>query len=449
MFKIGDIVRGIKNTRYAITNERMLEAKILNIYESTNEVVVEILKHEDKHNVGESFTIKKDMIELINNENKKENEIIVDDIYRVLDNTETRKADIKERITYNEKEVKRAWNEIASRKNALIDLKRDLEILQSIDVGETKKKVKMHIDNILSLPQVKKLDTYGSELHIYTNQIDFYDTQGNKFKGNHYKIEMNVRTGALRFETPYAESNLHLSYWNEEREISPHPHIGEPGEYCLGNAGDLLCEYISEQDLFNSVLVVIAFLEQCNEEDYAGKWVSEWTCIDEEGNEIDNPYDRMGNACCICDERMSEDNTYYCYECGETMCWSCSNSLGDGEYLCDSCRDESYTRCDVCDNLYKNEEVNECVSCGEYVCENCEVCAGDEVCCSESCREDMFTFCEGCDEYINNGDMKECLHCGKELCKDCMEQRNGDWFCNEDCAKEWLEGVREEALNEC
>ena len=437
MFKIGDIVRGLKNEEYGITNEEMLKAKILNVYEDVKKVKVEILEHKESYYRGHTYTIEWKVLELINNENKKENETIVDDIYRVLDNTGARKADLIERISYNEREVKKAWREIALRRNDLTNLKRDLEMLQTINIEETKNKVKTHIDNILSLPQVKKLDTYGSDLYIYTNRIDFYDTQGNKFRGNHYKIEMNIKTGALRFETPYAESNLHYSYWDEGDEISPHPHIGRPGEYCLGNAGDLLCEYISEQDLFNSVLVVIAFLEQCNEEDYAGKWVSEWTCIDEEGNEIENPYDKHRNMCSICDERLTEDETYYCYECDAPICDEHAWSIGDGDYVCESCADEYYTRCSICDVLHRNEDVTECADCGDYVCNNCERWAGEDTFCSDHCRDEQYTFCNGCDEYKPNDDMVDCAYCEESYCISCMTKAHDKYFCDEECKANW------------
>ena len=436
MFKVGDIVRGLENAEYGITNDEMLKAKILNVYEDVKKVKVEVLEHKESYYEGHTYTIEWKVLELINNENKKENETIVNDIYRVLDDTESRKADLIERISYNEREVKKAWREIALRRNDLIELKRDLEILQTIDIESAKNKVKTHIDNILSLPQVKKLDMYSSDLHIYTNQIDFYDTQGNKFRGNHYKIEMNIRTGALRFETPYAESNLHYSYWDENNEISPHPHIGRPGEYCLGNAGDLLCEYISEQDLFNSVLVVIAFLEQCNEEDYAGKWVREWTCIDEEGNEIENPYKKIVNTCTCCEAELDNDNTLICYECGETMCDSCYYDYGD-EVICDHCRDEHYTRCDVCEDLYKNEDVTECAECGEYVCGDCERWAGDDTFCSDHCRDEQYTFCDRCDEYKPNDDMVDCEYCGDSYCISCMTKAHDKHFCDEECQANW------------
>ena len=44
MFKVGDIVRGLKNEEYGITNDEMLKAKILNVYEDVKKVNVEIYK---------------------------------------------------------------------------------------------------------------------------------------------------------------------------------------------------------------------------------------------------------------------------------------------------------------------------------------------------------------------------------------------------------------------
>ena len=123
MFKVGDIVRGLKNEEYGITNDEMLKAKILNVYEDVKKVKVEVLEHKESYYKGHTYTIEWKVLELINNENKKENEAIIDDIYRVLDDTESRKADLIERISYNEREVKKTWREIALRRNDLISLK--------------------------------------------------------------------------------------------------------------------------------------------------------------------------------------------------------------------------------------------------------------------------------------------------------------------------------------
>ena len=49
MFKVGDIVRGLKNEEYGITNEEMLKAKILNVYEDVKKVKVEILEHKESY----------------------------------------------------------------------------------------------------------------------------------------------------------------------------------------------------------------------------------------------------------------------------------------------------------------------------------------------------------------------------------------------------------------
>ena len=106
MFKVGDIVRGLKNEEYGITNEEMLKAKILDVYEDLKKVKVRIIEHKESYYSGHTYTIEWKVLELINNENKKENETIVDDIYRVLDNTGARKADLIERISYNVREIK-------------------------------------------------------------------------------------------------------------------------------------------------------------------------------------------------------------------------------------------------------------------------------------------------------------------------------------------------------
>lgn len=49
-FKVGDIICGIANNGYSVTNEKMKKAEVLKIYDSSMQI--KILSHEDKEKIG-------------------------------------------------------------------------------------------------------------------------------------------------------------------------------------------------------------------------------------------------------------------------------------------------------------------------------------------------------------------------------------------------------------
>lgn len=374
-------------------------------------------------------------------------DFIVEGLINVVDGTEKEKEDCERKIASYTSRLNELWRAIAEAKTNITKMGVKLKALNKVNTKELKKNMEQQVNNIFELPQVKDLKVVDDELHILTNRIDFYDLKGNKFEGNEYDIHLNISTGALKFNT-FGDANLYISYWNKDEEMSPHPHIGEPEEYCLGNAGDLLCEYISEGNIFNSVLVVISFLEQCNESDWAGEWVGEWKCIDEDGNEIDNPHSKK-EKCYECGEAMNGDDVRVCSECSNVCCEDHSEWIEAYEmYICENCRDNCYVYCDVCGQYHKDDKVCKCEECGKFVCESCSVDKDDETYCSFECMEMNNFECGECREYVNNCDKCTCRYCGSDICYDCVLEEHNHHFCNNDCLNYWEE-ENMEVCSEC
>lgn len=60
VFKKGDIIKGIKNNDYGITNEKMIKAEVIKLYEDSNMMDVKIIEHIDESKVGETFIVLND-----------------------------------------------------------------------------------------------------------------------------------------------------------------------------------------------------------------------------------------------------------------------------------------------------------------------------------------------------------------------------------------------------
>lgn len=295
----------------------------------------------------------------------------------------------------------------------------------------------------------------GKVVEIKTDYIDIYDESGNKFKGNKYLLSFDFDDMTCYIEGLDEDYNR-KSYWTDH---DPHPHVnGDRGEACWGSAGSMLVENMNNYEIYASFIVVLNFLQQVNTGDPAGAYIRNWDCIDEEGNDVENPYDREYNTCCICDEELDEDNEFYCEDCGDHMCgdhayWIDNNS----KYVCERCYENDYNRCDNCDeNAHSNdmvwygnnvycddcysELIEACYECGEE-CRKTEMnLINDEWYCGD-CSEELFADCHECGEVVKKEDTFYCNECGGTYCTDCREEKE-EGIC-EDCYEEELEESEE------
>ena len=300
-----------------------------------------------------------------------------------------------------------------------------LEIKRLEQVNEDKVDFSSEVENILNHKYVEGMIVTGSKsFNIYTDYIDIYDEDGNRFRGNKYRLEFNFNDMECRIYG--IEDDLcRKSYWTKH---DPHPHVnGESGRACWGDAGSMLSMNMNEFELYASFIVVLNFLQQVNTSDPAGEYICNWDCIDDDNNDIENPYENVNFAkCTVCDEDLSEDEATYCDECGEYCCDSHAYWIDDNQwYVCEHCYDNYYGRCAHCEERFHEENLTEI--------------HGDTYC--EHCRDELFIQCDNCDEYEPNDRVFYCEGCGKHFCLDCEEEQDG--LCSE-CYEE-----REEEEDEC
>lgn len=275
----------------------------------------------------------------------------------------------------------------------------------------------------------------GKQIIVITDYIDIYDEEGNKFRGNKYKLFFDFGDMTCYIEGLDSDYNRE-SYWTEN---DPHPHVdGNSGEACWGSAGSMLVENMNNYELYASFIVVLNFLQQVNTSDPAGAYIRNWDCIDEEDNDIENPYDFYAR-CHICEEGMDEDNSFYCEDCGKHMCddhayWIDASNI----YVCECCFEEDYNVCDNCsERIYKdnaywhgndvycedcyNNRFDECCECGEAFEKDEMIKTNGEYYCSE-CHEELFVDCQDCGRTVDKDDTFYCNECGYTYCTNCAEE---------------------------
>ena len=300
-----------------------------------------------------------------------------------------------------------------------------LEIKRLEQVNEDKVDFSSEVENILNHKYVEGMIVTGNKsFNIYTDYIDIYDEDGNRFRGNKYRLEFNFNDMECRIYG--IEDDLcRKSYWTKH---DPHPHVnGDSGRACWGDAGSMLSMNMNEFELYASFIVVLNFLQQVNTNDPAGAYICNWDCIDDDNNDIENPYENVNFAkCTVCDEDLSEDEATYCDECGEYCCDSHAYWIDDNQwYVCEHCYDNYYGKCAHCEERFHEENLTEI--------------HGDTYC--EHCRDELFIQCDNCEEYEPNDRVFCCEGCGRNFCLDCEEEQDG--LCSE-CYEE-----REEEEDEC
>ena len=335
---------------------------------------------------------------------------LIDNQKRDIRNYETEIDDAKRHMDRYYKRIREAMIEI-KRLEAQLNIKDDYT---------------SEIQNILDHKYVEKIMVISDKIYeVYTDYIDIYDEEGNRFRGNKYRLRFDFSRMECRIYG--LESDLcRRSYWTK---YDPHPHVnGDSGRACWGDAGSMLSMNMNEFELYASFIVVLNFLQQVNTNDPAGAYICNWDCIDDDDNDLENPYEDVNFAKCnICEEDLTEDEAVYCDECGDYCCDSHSYWIDNNQwYVCEHCYDNYYGRCAHCEERFHNDDLTD-IGCETYC---------------ESCRDELFIQCDNCDEYEPNDEVFYCEGCGRYFCSDCEEEQDG--LCSE-CYEE----REEEENDEC
>jgi len=124
---------------------------------------------------------------------------------------------------------------------------------------------------------------------------------------------------------------------------------------------------------------------------------------------------------------MSKAETIYCYECGEELKdHDVTYEIGNGEFICESCRDNYYYCCDDCYELIHFDDTVAVDYNDRYVCRECA---------------DNYYMCDHCDNLfsdrhiaINTIQITLCDYCYSEYyftcagCGDVYHQDNGEYI---------------------
>ena len=453
MFNVGDKVRRIDGRQ-----GNMRTGDVATVKEILNSEWMLLHEFEEEHLIDRFELVEEHVAELPEEEKIK----------RVIDGlTEIQEATPMERIKELEYDIKAYENDIKRYREYMNNTwKRYKDAMSKVEILKACKP-KPIIEDIKALKEHKYVsDVFfkrvNKELIIITDYIDIFDEDDNKFKGNKYELTFNFNAMTCYIKGLDEDYNRE-SYWSDH---DPHPHVsGNTGEACWGNAGSMLTDSMNEFEIFASFIVVLNFLQQVNTSDAAGKYVRNWDCIDEDGNELDNPHSIETEICCVCDDEIERSDAFYCEDCQEHMCERHSVYIDYGDkYVCEGCYDGNYTYCDDCGDKisYDDEEYREFADTSYCSCcfskEHIECCECDEPILKENgtqidgsyycddCYDSYFIMCDECGETVRKEDIFYCNDCGNTYCNSCKDETIPG-LC-QDCDERQREEEEEEELAE-
>lgn len=444
-FEVGDIVRRIGGR-----SGGMVGGDTATVKEILNDEWMDLVEYPSEKHLIERFELverkEKAMEDKIKELNKAFNEITLKDNERNLERAKREEQEYLRDIKRYREYMNVAWN---SYKNAMNRVKVLSNEREGRDYTSDMEAILNHkyVTSAVARPTSKVIE-------IQTDYIDIYDEKGNKFKGNKYLLNFDFDDMTCYIEGLDEDYNR-KSYWTDQ---DPHPHVnGENGEACWGSAGSMLVENMNNYEIYASFIVVLNFLQQVNTDDPAGAYIRNWDCIDEGGNDLENPYDREYKVCHICDEELDEDNVFYCescenYICGDHVYWIDNDNM----YVCETCYENNYNSCDNCGDRAHNNDMTwygnnvYCDDCYYEIIATCHECGEeyrkdemsfiDDKWYCEDCYEELFVDCAECGDTVKKDDTFCCKECRYTYCTDCQEEKEG--MC-EDCYEEKLEESEE------
>lgn len=114
-------------------------------------------------------------------------------------------------------------------------------------------------------------------------------------------------------------------------------------------------------------------------------------------------------------EFYCEDCTVKCIECGEYILKDDAIEIYNGDYICESCRDDYYYTCEDCGEIHHQDDMTWIEDKQIYVC--------------DSCLDGNYYRCEYCERYYSKDSVRE-TYDNNWVCDDCYENH---YYTCEDC----------------
>lgn len=231
----------------------------------------------------------------------------------------------RDKIAKLEEDVKNHQRSITRSLDAIYQ-KRRFVMNEDVETGNIVTQFIKDLDLLCAYEKIEDVSFVNDIFRISTIPLYIID-KNKRYYGGRYTIEMNLITSTVRF----FGDNPRRSYWTS---LDPHPHVnGNSGEACLGNIASTIAELCSQYQLYPLTLLCIDFLESVNPADSAGKYVTNWDLVDENGNIIEI----QKTTCHCCGDSFNDADLIRAYEYVDD-----DGNWTNPRLVCQECLDDNY-----------------------------------------------------------------------------------------------------------
>jgi hypothetical protein len=153
-------------------------------------------------------------------------------------------------------------------------------------------KVRVQFYKIAQHPKVTVVGVEDGYFVIHTVDLYMYEPINKK---RYYLGKMKIFLPFVFDEQHYIKfgniNNSRNGFWTS----APHPHCSSNGWACFGNIDIQLLELYAKFQYYDIFMLLLNYLQTANIEDSAGKSITAWDVVDEEGNVIEEGHDYKQN----------------------------------------------------------------------------------------------------------------------------------------------------------
>ncbi|HSI21061.1 MAG TPA: hypothetical protein VLA04_05185 [Verrucomicrobiae bacterium] len=193
----------------------------------------------------------------------------------------------KGEIDKGERVVNQLDDQVKSLQSQLVDAIRKLDLehgkLQGMRVteSETATYFAKEFNNLLSIPQVRRVESLQDRIFVYTNTLFCTDPRTDiVYEIGEFKIEIQL-SGLVRWFNTTRRVDAYLPKMNA-------PHVQESGEACLGNLKQVLPDLIARYEFSTVAILAIEFVQSVNVVDANEAWgptITSWPKAKEQPQE--------------------------------------------------------------------------------------------------------------------------------------------------------------------
>lgn len=182
------------------------------------------------------------------------------------------KGELKEKtdkLAENKETIVNGKKYIIAMANEIKKLEAEISALAVVDDALTKV-LEDNAKLLLNSPLIESASYEDEHFVATTTAFNAYTQAGDEIIIKPLRLQLSLLSSEVRINNLDRADGCR-GYWTSH---DPHPHVnGDDGTPCLGDASAPILEYVTNQEYYLAMMMVLEFVQNVNEDDSAGaKW---------------------------------------------------------------------------------------------------------------------------------------------------------------------------------